>query len=321
MDANIKTSEVTDNFNIDEEHLANEDFDILENVNLAIQITDFAVDYDDETRLEDINLCIESGDFAVLFGPDDVGKSVLLNVIMGFDMNFKGEVKLFGTPIDKLTVEERHLVRFVPDQALYEDGSAYDYFKLVSNLAHEYNHELQNELCNTFNIDLDEYICEMTYQDNKLVQIIAAICTCPELLILDEPAKSLTSEAFSNLLVYLKEWNAAGISILITTQEYEEVRGYCNCYAYMKEGKILAADNVSAPDVRKKIISVEGGKINALERSSIQMVAEKNSKKSYIYEGSMDSLAMMLGRSHFNDWLVEDMTLAEELTDDYSRWE
>lgn len=287
-----------------------------------IEIRDVSKWYDKEQILNRVSFTVKKGDFFALFGPDDAGKSTLLHILMGFDTDYQGSAEMFGKKANILNVHERNQVRFVPDDIIWESNStASSYLKFIQAASIRYNMELQETLCSEFEIPLEEKLLEMTYQQNKLVQIVGAVCAEPNFLILDEPANFLEQKTYRRLLEYLKKWNQLGMGILIAVEKYADVRGICKSYAYLKEGIFVAMGNVSDNDVRCKVVTITDGNAEYLEKNMEQCIEEHGNKKIYLYKREMNRLADILSKSECSDWIVEEMTLEEELESDFSRWE
>ena len=194
---------------------------------------------------EQIEFHMDTGDFYVLFGPDDSGKTEIINAIMGITKRYAGSVLYEGKEIKKLSMKERKTIRYVPDEILMLYGVRVK--KYLKNMARTYqvkDKELVAQLVEYFEIDTKEYLTEMTYEGNKLVSIIGALLTSPKLLILDEPFNFLTEEMSEKLLSYLKKKNEEGMSILLLLEHFEDADENANSYVYIKEGELIHEDRV-----------------------------------------------------------------------------
>lgn len=274
------------------------------------------------TILKSVNLNMDKGDFFALFGEDDSGKTSLLHIFMGYHLKYSGKAELFGMNANTFDKHLRQQVRFVPDDILWEKGiTAEDYFKFVSLGNTEYKQEFQVELCEKYEISIKESLLSMTYRDNKLVQIIAAVSAAPQLLILDEPVNFLDITTYRRVLEDLCRLQTIGTSILIAAEKYADVGGYCNSYAYMKEGNILKQGRVPVPDYRYKIVRVQGGHQEILNEYMNQFLFCRRDMYFYLYCGDMSLLPEYLKRSGCLECVVEELTLEEEINQDYARWE
>lgn len=198
--------------------------------------------------IENVNFHIDKGDFFILFGPDNSGKTELINTILGISKRYAGTVTYQGCHTKKLSFRQRKEIRYVPDEILMLHGvKVKTYLSGIARQYHIGDKEKIKNLLEYFDIDANEYLTEMTYEGNKLVSIISALITSPELLILDEPFNFLLEEASEKLLTYLKEKNNEGMTILLIAEHFEDAEENANRYFYIKEGTPIEEGNI-APD-------------------------------------------------------------------------
>lgn len=287
-----------------------------------VQVEELTYNLKNESILQNINLNMDQGDFLALFGEDDAGKTTLLHLLLGFDMKYSGKAEIFGVNANVFDQTMRQQIRFVPDDILWEkEITPVDYFNFVSANNANYNREFQAELCEKYEIEVKEPVLNMTYRNNKLVQIIAAISAVPKLLILDEPVNFLDVKTYRRVLEDLCRLQAIGTSIFVAAEKYADVGGYCNAYAYMKEGSIVCQKKVPDPDYRWKIVGVSKGNSEILDQYMDQFLFCRRNVNYYLYCGDMVLLPEYLKCSGCLDCSVEELTLEEEINRDYARWE
>lgn len=285
-----------------------------------VEITDVSFAYTGETVLKDVRLTVEEGDFLVLFGADDAGKTTLAHLLTGLLKRQEGSITLFGQDIDQFTEQERAWLRYVPDEVVLENITAADYFSLWQSVSLEYDRELEDKLCEMFQVNQQNKFLNMTYGENKSAQMIAAICARPRLLILDEPANFLTDKLWLDFLQVLKECHVEGMTILLITEKYADAAGYANRYAYLKEGTIKNSADVPVPERRWKVITMEGGNSEILNKM-MNGHEVRGDQNICLYREDMTKLPLILQRTGGRDFIVEETTLEEELDMDFSRWE
>ncbi len=288
-----------------------------------IQLKDISNQYNGVPMLQDVTLSVNPGDFFALFGKDDAGKTTLLHIIMGFLNSYSGEAALMGHKPDKLEKGFLGKVRFVPDDILWETGvTAAQYLEHARAVSPGYDMERQEELCGEFEIESGEELLNMTYRHNKMVQIIAAVCAKPELLVLDEPVNFLGKAFYRKLLGYLEMWNRKDeMTVLTAVEKYGDVDGYCTDYAYIKEGKIAASGEVPKQEERTKAVSVFGGNAAMLDKYLGEKISEYHGRSVYLYQGTKELLLGLLYKVGCTDFIVETLSLEEELDHNYERWE
>lgn len=275
------------------------------------------------TALQNVSFSMEQGDFLLLFGEDDAGKTTLLRILTGFDREYEGKAQVLGlNPVD-FRKEERSLIRFVPDGIVQEDMTGAAYLAMAAKATDRYDRKLEQKLCDKLLLPIGEQLLSMTYQENKLIQIAAAVCARPMLLILDEPANFLGKTGYSLLLKLLGMWNRAGMSILLATEKYSHGERMGNYYAYLKEGELVKWDRVNLRERRKKAVTLRGVPEDAekiLQGRMQGMIGKRPGEITYLYEDAMEELPQLISRIGPRDFIVEELTLEEEMNQDYSRW-
>lgn len=254
--------------------------------------------YNGVLMLQDISLSIKKGAFCVLFGPDDSGKTTLLHLLMGFQLPSRGRLSLMGCRPNRIDGTKRQLVRFVPDDLIWEKkltGSSYLGYAREASL--RYSVEREQQLCRLFEIPLEEEVAKLPQETNKLIQLIAAFSACPELLILDEPDNFLSVEKWKLLLQCLEAYHREGMTILLSVEQYEAVGTLGDYYVYLKEGKVQATGAVLPDKKHVKRITVSDG--------------EK--EKAYTFNGDVTKVRDILVYAGYDDWTIENLTLQEEL--------
>lgn len=270
-----------------------------------------------DISVEGVSLLVEEGDFLGIFGPDDGGKTELLLFVMGL-APASGEVLYQGDPIIRKGVGA---IRYVPDSVLMEQGlTALKYLKQTSKAYKIQDPAKAEELAAYFEVDLSERLVDMTYEGNKLVTIIAALLTEPDLLILDEPFNFLTKEASEKLMELLSKKNQEGMTILITAEKYQLLKGYVNKYLYLKEGKVVAQGSVDAALENMRAIRLLWEKTPLEYREAVEEVlgepaCEKAQETIYLCKTMEGKLARLVSQCgvHEDDILIERVELEEVL--------
>jgi simple sugar transport system ATP-binding protein len=92
-------------------------------------------------------------------------------------------------------------------------------------------------------IDPSRPVHTLSVGEMQRVEIIRALLTRPELLILDEPTSVLTPQAVEKLFVVLKKLAADGCSILYISHKLHEIRELCTGCTVLRGGKVTGVCN------------------------------------------------------------------------------
>ena len=219
----------------------------------AIEISQLVKQYAKGPQaLKGINLNIEEGDFFALLGANGAGKTTIINIITGLVNKTEGQVKVFGHDTVLSSEESKRLVGMVPQEFnfnIFENVfdilvTSAGYFGVPRKVAEERAEEVLKKL------GLWEKKASKAMQLSggmkRRLMIARALMHKPKLLVLDEPTAGVDVELRHGMWDYLRELNAAGTTILLTTHYLEEVEQMCRNVAIIKQGEIIKNQSVKS---------------------------------------------------------------------------
>nr|WP_250893663.1 ABC transporter ATP-binding protein [Croceibacterium selenioxidans] len=198
--------------------------------------------------LKGVDLTIERGDFVAVMGPSGSGKSTTMNILGCLDSPTSGVFKFLGTEVQSLTNDQRSLLR-----RRYL-GFVFQGFNLLARTSALENVELpllyrgerkeQRREAAMRALDrvglgpwADHTPAELSGGQQQRVAIARALVTDPEVLLADEPTGNLDSERSIEIMEFLTELNATGITILMVTHE-AEMAAYAKTVVHFKDGLV-----------------------------------------------------------------------------------
>ena len=277
-----------------------------------IDVRGLSVIIGEKEILNNVSFEVFQEDYFIIFGLDDSGKTVLLSVLMGLVRKYVGEVKVFGQNIEYPNLYPKEHIRLVPDDIIMEKGiKVEEYFQFMRRGLIEYDKELEQRLCNKYNINYKEYLLDLTYQKNKLTAIIAAMCARPGLLILDEPYNFLEKSIMIDILNELNEINNKGTCVIVTAEKYEDLFGYGSRYLYLKDGTVKSTDKIFEKNACIKAVTIS--KKCDLSKYMHEIIYEDQNSITYKYFGNVDKLLNILLTSECKDCTIENLSFEEEL--------
>lgn len=286
-----------------------------------INVKEVSYCYKDKQILDKISLHVGKGRSLALFGADDAGKTTLMQCMMGFCRKYVGHIVLKGKDVGHFPRQLCQDIRFVPDDIIRETHMTPDqYFAWAAKCCRSYDTGMQGQLCGKWKIETSKQLLDMTFEQNKLVQLIAVVCARPAILLLDEPGNYLSRKTLYEIMVYINGLVHDGMTVIAASETFAETGRFCQEYAYMKNGTICAHGMVENL-VPWKIVTVSGGKESVIESIPGQILYEREGEKRWLYKGGMQELVHILDVAECEDWTVENVTLEEQLDADMSGWE
>ena len=195
--------------------------------------------------LEGIDLSVKAGDFYALLGPNGAGKTTAIGIVSSLVNKSSGEVEIFGHNIDTDLEAAKACIGLVPQEInmnLWESVhnvvlNQAGYYGLGRQLAEERSEKYLRAL-RLWDRRADQARTLSGGMKRRLM-IARALVHEPRLLILDEPTAGVDIEIRRSMWTFLREINAAGTTIILTTHYLEEAESLCRDVAIIDEGRII----------------------------------------------------------------------------------
>jgi ABC-2 type transport system ATP-binding protein len=212
----------------------------------ALCVTDLRKTYDNKTEaLKGVSLSVQPGDFFALLGPNGAGKSTLIGIVSSLVNASAGTVSIFG--VDRFAHREdaMRLLGLVPQEINFNMFEKpfdilvnYAGFYGVPRAEAERRAEEQLKLAQLWE---KAQVMSRTLSGGmkRRLMIARAMMTNPKLLILDEPTAGVDIEIRRGMWKLLREINAQGTTIILTTHYLEEAENLCRNLAIIDKGRIV----------------------------------------------------------------------------------
>ncbi|MEG1496802.1 MAG: ATP-binding cassette domain-containing protein, partial [Clostridiales bacterium] len=207
---------------------------------LAVKATDLTKKYGRYYGIDNVNISVETGDVFGIVGPKGAGKTTLLRLLMNYIFPSAGSGSIYGNDIVANAAIIKETTGYVPTEVTcYPQMKAGKYIKTAMKMHGVRNNAAMVKLIDKFDVPRNQTFEVMDRVDAKTTGIVAALAIKPKVLLLDEPTKGLDSSYRSILFDLLIEEHEKGTTILITAETIEELAGFCNRIAIIKEGSVV----------------------------------------------------------------------------------
>lgn len=200
----------------------------------------------DKVALDGVSLSIPRGSFFGLLGPNGAGKSTFINTLAGLVTKTAGTVRIWGRDIDTdrraakaaigVVPQELNLDPFfTPRESLEVQAGLYGVPKAERRT---------DEILAAVGLSdkADAYARTLSGGMRRRLLVAKAMVHTPPVLVLDEPTAGVDIELRQSLWAYVKELNAAGVTIVLTTHYLEEAQELCDRIAIVARGQLVACD-------------------------------------------------------------------------------
>jgi NitT/TauT family transport system ATP-binding protein len=162
-------------------------------MSVSIKIKNLSKVIQGKNILADFNLDIKAGSIVSIFGPNGTGKSTLLNILSGVDVDYKGiiEKECVGG-----TVKMSYVFQNYRDTLLNwrngKDNIALPLEIKENNNIEELVADVEKRL--KLKVDLNKYPYQCSGGQQQMISFMRALVTKPNLLLIDEPFSALDYE-------------------------------------------------------------------------------------------------------------------------------
>ncbi|MCS7197467.1 MAG: ABC transporter ATP-binding protein [Candidatus Bipolaricaulota bacterium] len=243
-----------------------------------IALYDVSFSYDRKAVLDGITVEIPAGVTALL-GPNGVGKTTLLRIILGVLRPQSGTVWIAGRSQTEYSRRElSQLIGLVPqNENITFDLSVKEYVLLGRapylhpwELPGSRDLQIVSEVLESLGIlDLqDRAVLSLSGGERQLVIIARALAQQPKILLLDEPTAHLDLRNQAYVVTVIRQLAAAGLSVLFTTHDPNLALAVADYTVLLRRGSgcwagptatLLTAENLSRVyEIPVEVLSVDG---------------------------------------------------------------
>ncbi len=211
----------------------------------AIDIRNLVKVYQGGKRaLDDVTLQIPRGMIFGLLGPNGAGKSTLINILAGLVNKTSGTASIWGFDIDAHSRNAKNSIGIVNQEILFDPF--FTPRETLENQAGFYGvpkaQRRTDELLRAVHLHdkADAYARSLSGGMKRRLMVAKAMVHSPPILVLDEPTAGVDVELRQQLWAYVRELNAGGVTIVLTTHYLEEAEELCDRIAIINHGRVIA---------------------------------------------------------------------------------
>ena len=216
---------------------------------IAIDVQGVEKRYASFAALAGVSLRVEEGEFFALLGPNGAGKTTLISCLAGLTRADAGTLRVMGHDVVSDYQAARLALGIVPQEIVFDP-----FFSVRETLRFQAGYF---GIARSAALDawIDELLAKLSLADKadknmrqlsggmkRRALVAQALVHRPPVIVLDEPTAGVDVELRQTLWSFIRELNAKGHTILLTTHYLEEAQQLCSRIAMMKQGKIVALD-------------------------------------------------------------------------------
>ena len=244
-----------------------------------LKTTDLGISFGGLRAVDDVNIEIKEGELIGLIGPNGAGKTTIFNLLTGVYKPTDGDISINQISINKKTTPQivtLGVARTFQNIRLFKELSVLDNVKLAFNNSMNYNtfeaifrlprfwkeeKEVTDNALDLLDIfDMAEMANitagNLSYGQQRKLEIARALATNPKLLLLDEPAAGMNpneTKELMNTISFIR--NKFKIAILLIEHDMDLVMGICERLYVLNFGRIIASGLPDEIQNNKEVIA------------------------------------------------------------------
>ncbi|MFH1854843.1 MAG: ATP-binding cassette domain-containing protein [bacterium] len=215
-----------------------------------IEIKNLVKKYDRNTALDNVNLKIYPREFVILVGPSGAGKSTLIKMLIREEKPDRGEIKVAGRNVLKLSSGDlpyyrRNIGTVFQDYKLLPSKNVFENVSYALEVAGVSDEEIARrvpKVLRAVNLEAKSrsYPNQLSGGEAQRVSIARSLVHNPKILIADEPTGNLDPEAGHEVAMILEKINCLGTCVVLATHNKELVDRMRKRVVGMKEGRVVS---------------------------------------------------------------------------------
>lgn len=220
-----------------------------------------------KVALDKVSLAVPRGSFFALLGPNGAGKSTFINILAGLVNKTGGRAAVWGRDIDSDPRGAKAAIGIVPQELNLDPF--FTPRELLDVQAGMYGvpkaERRTDQILEAVGLadKAESYARTLSGGMRRRLLVAKAMVHNPPVLVLDEPTAGVDIELRQSLWAYVKQLNAQGVTVVLTTHYLEEAEELCDRIAIINRGTLVACESkqtlLGRLDSKALLIAVEGG--------------------------------------------------------------
>ena len=202
-----------------------------------------------KTALSGIDLDIPRGSIFGLLGPNGAGKSTLINILAGLVKKSAGSVNIWGFDQDENPRQSRAAIGVMPQELnldpFFTPGASLDMQAGLYGVPKALRKT--DEILRLIGLEdkANSYARSLSGGMRRRLLLGKALVHSPQILVLDEPTAGVDIGLRQMLWDNVRQLNADGMTVILTTHYLEEAQEMCDQIAIIHEGALRALDTTA----------------------------------------------------------------------------
>lgn len=213
-----------------------------------IEVKDIRKNFGRKEVLKGVSFHAKKGEITCLIGINGVGKTTVLNAIMGLTPLKAGEILIDGEKLSKSSYEK---ITFIPDTiTMIPSMRIEDAFEFMRDFYQSWNEERATELLTFFRLDRQERISNLSKGNTAKVNLLLGLALDVDYVLMDEPFSGIDIFSREQIANVFTSHLIEDRGVIITTHEVHDIEHLIDEVVLLDNGIVLKQFN--AEQVREE---------------------------------------------------------------------
>ena len=248
---------------------------------MQLEIRDVYKRFGEKQVLTGVSLSAGSGRALGLLGRNGAGKTTTIRILMGVFPADRGEILLDGHPIDRARVK----IGYLPEErGLYPKKKIFDqllYFAKLNGMKTADASKAIEYWLGRLGMSDSKYkrLDTLSKGNQQKIQLMIALLSDPELLILDEPLSGLDPVNTDLFKEIIREEIAKGKYLIMSSHQMATVEEFCTDIIILNRSKTILQGHLN--DIKKSYgrinlsLKTETDVTSLIKQAGVQLVTQK----------------------------------------------
>jgi ribose transport system ATP-binding protein len=226
--------------------------------------------------LSQVSASFGRGTVHALIGENGSGKSTFVKIVAGVHRADLGRVSLDGAAVAASDGAPRSEARVA---CVYQDGSLVEELTVGQNLDLIVDPEFRGagrdsqlwrrRLLDSFglaDVDLNSRVADIPNNEQRLVEIAAALARQPDVALFDESTATLDEAGVARVLASMREAAQAGVCVIFVTHRLHEVLAVSDDITVLRDGRVVGARPTAGAAADELVRLMAGREVSAFSR-------------------------------------------------------
>ena len=207
--------------------------------------------------LKNISFSLEENKVLSIVGKNGMGKTTLLNSLMGIVEKIEGTIFFQNKLISKLETQSllNLGIAYVPDhRGIFKNLTVNENLELLNKKKSSWNKSRVLDCFPQLKNKLNNYGDQISGGEQQMLSIGRALLSNPSLLVVDEPSEGLSPIYTRIIWEIFEEIKNEGSSLIIVDREINELKKFSDYFLFLDKGEMLGIVKTSEIDKNKNLL-------------------------------------------------------------------